>query len=327
MSRFKKISTLIAPLTFLLLLGTAPPVQADGAPPPPTPHDVCGTAQDQFYAPNGQSPLDYVSWTDSLGNHYGAGYWYSTAGASSITLTATVNGGTTQYTYPPMTFGTEADSTCTQAPDTVTTRIVGCNASNGGTVVEFTYTNTADSTGWWHTRPRLYADRWDHAQTANIVWTEGNAVDGAQLSVTGGDQMDFYANHFFLVPGTYNMTLTTNETGDKVLPNRLFVPACGTRTVPKGDPMGGPTPIPAPRPRATISRCRAHTVRVGLDARAMTTATRYKVTMKRAGGRTVVRYYTVTAQTLKRLILRHQHSRTVIKIIAGTTLSKRRLTC
>lgn len=330
MSRIKMLWVL-ALTVFLFVLGTALPAQADGAPPAPTPSDVCGVSQDQFYTPNGQSSLDDVSWSDSLGNRYSAGYWHSTNGAASVTLTATVNG-SSQYTYPAMTFGTEPDSSCVEALDTVTTRVVSCNSSNSGTVVEFVYTNTDDPTNRAHTRPALWVERWDQGQSAYMVWTEGQVTDGASLSVTGGDAGtgDSTPNHFFLAPGTYSLTLTTNETGSRVLPNRLFVPACGTYKVPAGDPMGGsttPTPSRVSQPRATISRCRAHVVRVTLDARLATSTTRYRLSVNPLRGRTIVRYYNVSAATMRLIKLRYQRSGTVVKVTFNGLVVKRRLRC
>jgi hypothetical protein len=333
MSRFKKLWVLIVPMAVMLAVGTASPVQAAAPPQPPapTPSDVCGVSQDKFFAPNGAPGTD-VGWKDSNGTLYSANQWSSTAGAASIVLTAMVWGDTgyAEYTYPAMTFGTESDSSCVEAPDTVTTRVVACNTSNNGTSVEFVYTNTDDATNRTHTNPYLKVVRWDYGQSAVVSWTTGQVADGNSLSVTGGDfgpMGDSQPNHFFLAPGTYNLTLTTNETGSRLLPNRLFVPACGTYKVPAGDPLGGPTPTRTSQPRATISRCRAHVVRVTLDARLATSLTRYRLSVNPRRGNTVVRYYNVSATTLKLLKLRRQKTGTVVKVAFNGTVVKRKLRC
>ncbi len=327
MSRFKKLWVLIAPTVVMLALGTASPVQAESPPQPPapTPSDVCGVSQDKFFAPNGTSGTD-VGWKDANGKLYSAGQWSSTGAASSVVLTAMVWGDTgyAEYTYPAMTFGTESDSSCVEALDTVTTRIVQCNTSNNGTRVEFVYTNTDDPTNRAHTYPNLQVERWDHGQSAYVWWTAGQVPDGGQLSVTGGDTA--MGDGFFLAPGTYSMTLRTNETGSRVLPNRLFVPACGDYDVPPGDPLGGPIPGVS-RPKATIGKCRAHRVRVVLDARQATSLTRYRLVINPRYGRTKARVYSVSAKTAKVIRLKHQKTGTVIKVRFAGKVVKRKLRC
>lgn len=330
MSRFKKLWVLIAPMAVMLVLGTASPVQASPPPQPPapTPSDVCGVSQDKFFAPNGATGTD-VGWKDGNGTLYSAGQWSPTGAASSVVLTAMVWGDTgyAEYTYPAMTFGTESDSSCVEALDTVTTRVVQCNTGTNGTLVEFVYTNTDDATNRAHTYPNLQVVRWDNNQHAYVVWTTGQVADGGQLSVTGGDTADSDPTHFFLAPGTYSLTLRTNETGSRVLPNRLFVPACGSYTPPPGDPMGGPIPTTKSRPKATISKCRAHRVRVVLDARQATSLTRYRLIIDPRHGRTKARVYGVSARTYKVLKLKHQKSGTVIKVKFAGKVVKRKLRC
>jgi hypothetical protein len=328
MSRFKKPWVLLAPTFILTLGGLTPAYAADGPPlPAPLAEDACGSQKDKVYVSNDTDPTSEVGWQDSNGKYYTAGSSSSTAGAVSLTLTVTIwsASGMTQYTYPPVTFGTEPDSTCVEAADTVSTRVVECNTSTSGTRVEFVYTNTDDASNRSHTRPNLLVDRWDHGQSAFILWTEGEVADGASLSITGGDTAigGTTGTDFFLAPGTYTLTLGTSEAGKKLQPNRLFVPACGKYKPPKGDPMGGPIP-----PTVTIDSCRNHGVKVRADGRASSEATGLRVVANPARGKTVRASGVVDAGRKKTFTLRGLHSgKVMVKVRLGGTTIKRKVTC
>jgi hypothetical protein len=303
-------------LTALILgLGVTPAHAEDQSPIPPQSYDVCGTKQDRYYIPADDYNSYYVN-----GVSLGQETWYSTNGAAGVTVVAKHWSGT-QVPFA-LTFANGSNSTCVEALDTVTTQIVGCNSANDGTRVKFTYTNTNDSSNWWHTDSYVYVDRWDHGQNATIAFTEGRVADGAQVSVTGGDAA--FGAGFYLLPGTYTMKLTTNETGDRVLPNRLYVPPCGTERPPAGDPLGGPIPPPN-RPKATISACKARVVRVYLNAKAATRSTRYRIAIDPRVGKTKVRGYTVAAKYAKKVVLRKQKRGTLIKVTFNGKVVKRRL--
>jgi len=283
-------------------------------------------SKDTFLTTSGEAGTD-VGWKDSNGTLYTANKSYPTNGAASIVLTAMVSSmsGYAEYTYPALTFSTEADSTCVEAADTVTTRIVGCNTTNSGTRVEFVYNQTDDASNRGHTRPYLLVDRWDYGQSAFILWTEGEVADGASLSITGGDTAigGTTGSDFFLAPGTYTLTLGTSETGKKLQPNRLFVPACGKYKPPKGDPMGGPIP-----PTVTIDSCRGNAVKVRADGRMASLATRLRLVANPGRGKTVRLRGAVDAGRKKTFVLRGLHAGTVlVKVRFSGTSIKRKVTC
>lgn len=247
----------------------------------PVVDDQCGASQDGFTLPpdDGQD----ISWRDTAGNYYVSGRRNSTLGAGSVTLIAKrwdVSGPSSEHTFAPMTFGVEPDSTCAEAPDTVTTSVGACNTSQGnsGTRVTFTYTNTDDATNWAHTRPAIWVNRWDHGQSAYVVPTQGRVEDGQQASITGGDATQYNGNlsDFFIAPGTYTMKLSTKEYGERLLPNTFFVPACGDHIVPPGDPSG----LGGARASATLVKAKCATVKIRLDNRAVLWSSRFHVSVR-----------------------------------------------
>lgn len=329
MSLFKKLWVLLVPMA-LLLAATTVPAQADPPtqPPPPVAYDVCGTTKDTFYTPDDLDPSTDLGWKDSTGKLYSPDKMNSTGGASSVTMTAMIwgSGGYMEYTYPALTFGVEPDSSCIEAADTVTTQVVQCNAGNGGTRVQFTYTNTDDTSDRSHTHPVIQVERWDHGQTDYVVPTSGAVADGAYVSITGGDtwESSTVPDEFYLPPGTYSLLLTTKEVPEHLLPNRLFIPACGEQRLPPGDPKGGPIPVP---PTATIGRCRHHVVTVRLDARKASRAARFTIVINPRRGANIVKRYKVPAGSLKRVRLRHQKSGSYIFVSFDRTTIMRKLRC
>ena len=310
---------------------------ADWPPPAPTSSDPCGTTQDRILVP-ADGPGDSTSWQDAAGNYYPAGEWTSTRGQASVTLTVHdyTEAHNPDHTYPATPFEVTPDGTCVEARDTVTTRIVSCNAATNGTRVEFTYTNTDDDSNRWHSRPQVQADRWDQGQSAWVSFTEtsvfpppeeGRFYDGESVSITGGDSL--YGSEidtFFLAPGTYRMKLRTTETAWRKLPNTLFVPACGDYEPPYGDPMGGPISA-ASRPTARIGPCRSGVVEVTLNTKKATSRTKYKVTVSPRRGTKTVRKKVIAPGRSKVVTLRQQKTGSLVSVAFGDRVVERRNFC
>ena len=284
--------------------------------PSPVSNDLCGASKDQVYLADDSDPSSDVGWKDSAGVYYTAGQWNSTSKASSLTLTVEIwsANGLTSYTYPTIAFGVGSDSSCAQALDTVTVSGMTC-MSNGGTRATFTYVNTPDN-GWPQTFVTMFADRWDSGQLASFNLTnEGVSVaEGKSVSVTGGDTLVIKTERdFYLAPGTYNMWVTTVETGQRKLPNTFFIPACGDYKVPPGDPSGlggpsGPTPGSAV-PKGRLTQVSTTKMKVAAINKGVSRITTFKVvidpkkgktttqTLKLAKGKSLVRSYTAPART------------------------------
>ncbi|WP_168929454.1 M66 family metalloprotease [Nocardioides sp. GY 10113] len=84
---------------------------------------------------------------------------------------------------------------------------------------------------------------------------------------------------------------------------------------------------PRSRPKARISKCRAHKVRVVLDGRKATKMTRYKVVVDPIRGKTKHRVHKLKAGKAKRLVLRKQRSGTRVQVRFNGKIVKRRLQC
>lgn len=150
MSRFKQFVGAVA-LTVMtgMLVAMSPSVaQADGEwnPSPPVVQDKCGKKYDMYMLLEERNTYH----VDSRGEYLPQGSWLPTGGVSSVTVYAR------NFVDPDipftLTFGTEPDSSCVEAVDTVTTRIVECVPKKylDGTRVQFTYTNTDDATDRTH---------------------------------------------------------------------------------------------------------------------------------------------------------------------------------
>jgi hypothetical protein len=294
---------ILAVLTSMITLmgGLMNPTSAADPPlPAPTVSDLCGTSKDRVYPANDADPTTDVSWVDSSGVYYAAGEWNSSNKASSLTLTVNIWGasGLTTYTYPPVNFGVEPDASCVQALDTVTvSEDMSCMA-NGGTRATFTYMNTPDI-GWPQTLVSLFADRWDHGQSASFNFTtEGEEVpEGGTVSLTGGDSYAIKTDKdFFLAPGTYSMWVRTAESGQRKLPNTFFVPACGDRKVPSGDPsgLGGPSGT-SKQPRGFLKQVSPTKVKVKAINKGVARKTAFKVVIDPVKGKTVIKSFKVAA--------------------------------
>lgn len=291
MSRLtKRLWVLFAPMVLILSgLGVTPANATTWPPPAPTPFDACGTKQDRFLVPT-DDQTDYY-YNDEL---LGQGTWKLVTGSSSVTVVAK-NWEHPDYTFPAMTFGTQANSTCTELLDTVTFTDITCNATTKGTRATIVLTNTDDSTDWYHTNPVIKLKRWDGGQSATVWPAFGQVLDGQSTTpVTGGDTPEGGGmNTFFLAPGTYSITVTTDENGDQPLTNkRLYIPSCGGVPLPPGDPRGGEIVAP-PKPslaKATVYSCnkRTNRDRVFLDNRKATRSTRFRVVFDPAKGSTQV---------------------------------------
>ncbi len=330
MSRFKRLWVLLVPMVMIAGLGAIAPAQATStwSPPPPTPSDACGTRQDRFYIPTGAG-LEDTGWSDSAGNFYSAGTWYPSNGANGVTIIATdySSSSNSERSFP-MAFDTRSDSSCVEATDTVTYEVLACNAQTNGTKVRFTYINTDDSTDWWVTFPRIGLERWDGGNSFGLVPSYGRVLDGTQLSVEGGDKTEQYATNV-IAPGTYSISITTDERGTQVLSNRLFVPNCGTYKVPAGDPMGGPITPPVPpkvsKPKVSIGKCYKRKVSVQLDSRQATKTHSYRVIVDPRKGKTKTYYYSVSTGKTRKVVLKKQKKGTWIKVTVNNTTTKRKL--
>lgn len=315
-----------------VLVGISAASAADW-PQPPLVLDRCGTSQDQVYVHQNPPNTGFTMY-DTTGRGYTDGMYHSTNGVASITFVVTDYGttGAPQYTYPTVSFGTEADSTCVEAADTVTFSDSVCNPSTNGTAVTFTYINVDDSTDRSHTTPYVDVVRWDGGQSARVIFTVGPVADGQQLTRRGGDDPSGYQGNFFLAPGTYNLTLTTEEKGEVKLPNRLFVPACGEYKVPQGDPHGGattPPSAPATLPKGVLKQVTKTKMRVTAINKGVLRPTTFKVvvnpkvgmtttkTLKVAKGKSLVRSYKAPART--RFVLK---ARVLVKDASGRLVNK-----
>ncbi|HEY1085990.1 MAG TPA: hypothetical protein VGE34_04680 [Candidatus Saccharimonadales bacterium] len=234
-------------------------------PPPPDKRDLCGTSEDKYFL----WEYDNLVYTDQSGNYLTQGEWLPSGGVSSIKVIAK------NFSDPDVpqtiTFGTEPSSSCTEALDTVRTRIVACNTVNSGTRVEFTYTNeVGGSLTRPHHNPVIQVERWDKWVGAQVNPAFGPVEDGQSISVTGGDTRGDGANEFYLTPGTYTMELSTDETPARLLPNPLIVPSCDGVPMPPGDPNGGGT-TPTVTKKVDITQFTAKTKR-SVVVRGKTTA-------------------------------------------------------
>jgi hypothetical protein len=284
-----------------------PASAADPPLPAPVASDLCGVSKDRAYLSNDADPTTDVSWVDSTGVYYAAGEWNSTDQASSLTLTVKIWGasGLTTYTYAPITFGVEPDSSCAQALDTVSVSGMTC-MSNGGTRATFTYVNTPDI-GWPQTFVTMFADRWDSGQSASFNFTnEGETVpEGGSVSVTGGDTLYIKTEkEFFLAPGTYRMWVQTVESGQRQLSNTFFVPACGGYKVPPGDPSGqggqtGTGDGTATKPKGFLKQVSPYKVKVKVVNKGVGRKTKVKAVINPVKGKTVVKSFKVAAGKAK----------------------------
>lgn len=291
------LAALVGMITFLG--GLVSPASADATtwnPPAPVISDPCGTSQNAFKTVYTDDTL--YSWN---GTYLGSETWYPTGTATTVTVVA-------KYIYvadpaPPdvtftLTFGVEPDSTCVEAADTVTTRIVACNAATKGTAVEFVFNNVDDATDRPRNYPILTANRWDGGQSASFAFTQGAVADGQTASIVGGDAGDNAADtEFYLSPGTYTMWLSSKEYGRRNLPNTFFVPACAGVNPPKGDPIGGivPPTTGSALPKGSLVQVSSSKVKVKAINKAVTRTTKFKVVIDPKKGKTVTKSFDVAA--------------------------------
>lgn len=281
-----------------------PASAADPPLPAPVASDLCGVSKDRAYLSNDADPTTDVSWVDSTGVYYAAGEWNSTNQASSLTLTVKIWGasGLTTYTYAPITFGVEPDSSCVQALDSVSVSGMTC-MPNGGTRATFTYVNTPDI-GWPQTLVSMIAVRRDNAHSASFNFTAGSeqVPEGGSVSVTGGDTLAIRTDkEFFLLPGTYDMRVQTAESGQRKLPNTFFVSACGDYKVPPGDPsgQGGQTGGATTKPKGFLKQVSPYKVKVKAINKGVARKTTFKVVINPIKGKTVVKSFKVAPGNAK----------------------------
>lgn len=301
-----------------------PSAQAAWNPPPPIPDDKCGTKWDRVWIPRD----DYSGYLID-GNVIGQETWYYTKGATTVTVVIKNNFDPDKtFTF---SFGTEPDSTCVEAPNTVQLAATGCDPETGRTRGVVALNNTLDNTTWpLPSGAVVDLRRWDD-QSRWLVNYPSEIPDGGSASVASISDSDVGAgvNGFsHMMPGTYEVSLETEDSPRTKLPQTVFVPdLCGRLGIPPGDPSGLGGPITKGGgggkgdpgagddggkgganfgkflPRVKVKRVGC-TVKVVLKNRLGAAPVRFRVVLNPAHGKTT-RYRPLVKANRKRVIKRH----------------------
>lgn len=231
-------SWVVRPITTILMTmvlavaGIAAALPASAAEPiAPTQLDRCGTEQNQYVIPFSSAGDVYY-----LGSTYLEPATYTVpAGTTSVTITSY---GMTNGSW---TFNYTNEGPCgPEATNTMAVDIRPCDPATGLTEVLVTYTNVADSTGWYDSDVYVEAFLKERGFVNDSRSLDGMLLDGQSVTFDLGDPTpNAWDLNEGLTPGTYVFTARHSRGG--LVTSERRIESCGTRWPFPGTPPTTPT--------------------------------------------------------------------------------------
>lgn len=215
--------------TSLLAVGSASPASA-AEPIAPTQLDRCGTEQNQYVIPYSPGDVYYEGSTFLEPATYTV-----PAGVTSVTINSygMVN--------KEWTFDYTNEAPCgPEATNTMAVDIRPCDPATGLTEVLVTYTNVADSTGWYDSDVYVEAFLKERGFVNDSRSLDGMLLDGQSVTFDLGDPTpNAWDLNEGLTPGTYVFTARHSRGGLVTFERRIE--SCSTRWPFPGTPPTVPT--------------------------------------------------------------------------------------